>query len=172
MDTKNHVSKALERNIEVLEKLQRAADRNRTVQEKIADFITVWCGSMEFLYVHIAWFAAWILINTGNFPRVMPFDPFPFGLLTMIVSLEAIFLTNIVLISQNREAKMNSHKAALDLQIDLLSEYEVTQCLRLLRQVAEKLEIPLDDQKDLSELCEDVAPEMVMKEIERRERNS
>ncbi len=172
MDTKKPVAKVLERNIEVLERLQRAADGRRGAQERIADFITVWSGSMAFLYFHIVWFAVWVLVNTGRVPGVAPFDPFPFGLLTMAVSLEAIFLSNIVLISQNREAKLNSHKAALDLQIDLLGEYEVTRCLRLLRQVAAKLDVPIEDQAELNDLCEEVAPELVMREIERREKKA
>jgi uncharacterized membrane protein len=172
MDTKKPVAKALKRNIEVLEKLQRAADSRRGTQVKIADFLTAWSGSMAFFYFHAAWFAAWALVNTGRVPAIAPFDPFPFGLLTMVVSLEAIFLANIVLISQNREAKLNSHKAALDLQIDLLGEYEVTQCLRLLRQVAAKLDVTIDDHADLNDLCEDVTPELVMLEIERREQKA
>ncbi len=161
---KINLSHHLERNIRVIEKLREEAERARTFESRAADAITSFAGSMKFLYLHAAWFIIWIAINMGWVADVHPFDPYPFGLLTMIVSLEAIFLSTLVLISQNREAKLNSRKESLDLQIDMLAEYEVTHTLRLLRLIAEKLEIPVDS--ELNELCEDVAPDIVMHEIQ------
>jgi uncharacterized membrane protein len=91
----------------------------RRTQDQIADRITRFAGSMLFVYVHVAWFAAWIMINelTPN-----PFDPFPFGLLTMIVSLEAIFLSTFVMISQNREAQRAELRSELDFETNVRAE--------------------------------------------------
>ena len=83
------------------------------------------------VYLHAVWFIVWITINLRWIPGVKPFDPFPFGLLTMIVSLEAIFLSTFVLVSQNRMTVLADKRADLDLQINLLSEYEVTRILTL-----------------------------------------
>src|SRR5947208_826998 len=93
---------ALERNIETILELRRDADRRRSLQDRVADAITNFSGSMAFLYAHAIWFLVWIAVNEKWVPGVPPFDPFPFGLLTMIVSLEAIFLSTLVMISQNR----------------------------------------------------------------------
>ncbi len=95
------LSKVIERNIRTIIHLRTKAARERSLQGRIADAITSFSGRMIFAYVHILWFGFWILFNTGRF-GVRVFDPFPYGLLTMIVSLEAIFLSTFVLISQNR----------------------------------------------------------------------
>jgi len=76
--------------------------RSQSLQNRIADKITTFAGSMMFVYVHIIWFAVWIYFNVGLAGKSAEFDPFPFGLLTMIVSLEAIYLSTFVMISQNR----------------------------------------------------------------------
>jgi uncharacterized membrane protein len=161
---KPKLSQHLERNIRIIENLREESDKARSFENRAADTITFFSGSMKFLYLHGAWFIVWIVINMNWIPGVHPFDPYPFGLLTMVVSLEAIFLSTLVLISQNREAELNSRKESLDLQIDMLAEYEVTHTLRLLRQIAEKLEIAVDP--ELNELCQDVAPDIVMHEIQ------
>src|SRR4030042_6624851 len=95
------LSKVIERNIRTIIHLRTQAAHERGLQGRVADAITSFSGRMVFAYVHIAWFAVWILLNTGRF-GVRAFDPFPYGLLTMVVSLEAIFLSTFVLISQNR----------------------------------------------------------------------
>jgi uncharacterized membrane protein len=115
------LSNVIERNIRTLIRLRLDAARERGLQDRIADVITSFSGRMSFVYVHIIWFAAWILLNTGSF-GVPPFDPFPYGLLTMVVSLEAIFLATFVLISQNRLSREAEHRADLDMHIGLLTE--------------------------------------------------
>jgi uncharacterized membrane protein len=95
---------------------------------------------MIFAYVHIVWFVVWILLNTGWF-GLRAFDPFPYGLLTMIVSLEAIFLSTFVLISQNRQAQESERRADLDLHIGLLTEHELTRVLQMLDVIQAKLGI-------------------------------
>ncbi len=169
MASEKHLSSAIERNIKVLKNMRTRAEKEKSAQDKIADKLTGFSGSMTFLWLHAGWFGFWILANLEVIPGLKPFDPFPFGLLTMIVSLEAIFLSTIVMISQNREADLASRKEAMDLTIDLLSEYEVTHMLRLMRRIAHKLEIE-DEDDELEGLCEDTMPEMVMKEIEALEK--
>jgi uncharacterized membrane protein len=91
----------------------------RRTQDQIADRITRFAGSMLFVYVHVFWFAAWIMVNEFT-PKA--FDPFPFGLLTMIVSLEAIFLSTFVMISQNRESQRAELRAELDFETNVRAE--------------------------------------------------
>ena len=97
------LSDVIERNIQNQVRLRNEAASGRTFQERMADAITGFSGSMSFVYLHALWFGLWVLLNTGWF-GIPPFDPFPYSLLTMIVSLEAIFLSTFVLISQNRTA--------------------------------------------------------------------
>ena len=100
----------IERNIRTIIHLRTQAARERNLQGRIADAITSFSGRMIFAYVHITWFGLWILLNTGHF-GVHVFDPFPYGLLTMLVSLEAIFLSTFVLISQNRLGEETEQRA-------------------------------------------------------------
>jgi uncharacterized membrane protein len=98
------LANCVRQNMQAIDRYRAQMNRQRTVQDRIADLITRWSGSMAFVYLHIAWFGIWILANTGLL-GTKSFDPFPFGLLTMIVSLEAIFLSTFVLVSQNRQAE-------------------------------------------------------------------
>jgi len=168
VDRPSHNSRAVRRNIQVIEEMRQRADEKRSLQDKIADKITKFSGSMTFFWIHVAWFTFWITANLGVIPGLKPFDEFPFGLLTLVVSLEAIFLSTVVLISQNREAQLASRKEAMDLTIDLLSEQEVTHTLRLVRKIAEKLEIELED-SEVDAMCEDTNPSELIEEIERSE---
>jgi uncharacterized membrane protein len=155
----------IERNIVKLTNLRRKADEQRGLPGKMADFITDFSGSLSFVYLHVGWFGFWILANTGKF-GIEPFDPFPYGLLTMIVSLEAIFLSSFVLISQNRLGDEADQRANLDLQIGLLTEHEMTRVLRMLDEVRQKMGIETQD-SELKQLEKEVHPEDVLAEIER-----
>jgi len=156
----------IERNIVKITNLRRKAERQRGLQGRVADLITDFSGSLAFVYVHVVWFAGWILANTGwfGFP---PFDPFPYGLLTMVVSLEAIFLSAFVLISQNRLSDESDRRADLDLQIGLLTEHELTRVLQMLDEIRDRLGIRNGHDAELQELKKDVHPEDVLAEIER-----
>lgn len=158
----------IETNIEVIDYLEKQTLSSRSLQDRFADAITDFSGSMRFFYLHLVWFGLWIAVNFNWIPGVKPFDPFPFGLLTMVVSLEAIFLSTFVMISQNRESRTNQQRASLDLQIDMLAEYEITRMLRLIDKMAEKLDVRGEFDNELDQLCERVAPDVVFKEIERR----
>jgi uncharacterized membrane protein len=144
------LSHVIERNIRTITRLRLQTAHERTVQERLADAITSFSGSMVFVYLHILWFGAWLLVNTGRV-GIPPFDPFPYGLLTMIVSLEAIFLSTFVLISQNRFSDEADRRAELDLQIGLLAEHEITRVLQMLDAIQDKLGIENDADSELAE---------------------
>ncbi|GAB3981043.1 hypothetical protein GCM10029978_080730 [Actinoallomurus acanthiterrae] len=108
--------------------------RRRRVQDRVADQITAFSGSMPFVYIHVVWFTGWILVNSVGPAR---FDPYPYGLLTLIVSLEAIFLSTFVMLSQNREALRSDLRSEIDFETNVLSE-------AWLEAVAEKLGIDVD----------------------------
>jgi uncharacterized membrane protein len=160
------LSKVIERNIRTIIHLRTKAARERSLQSRIADAITSFSGRMIFAYVHIIWFGIWILLNTGRF-RVQPFDPFPYGLLTMVVSLEAIFLSTFVLISQNRLGEETERRADLDLHIGLLTEHELTRVLQMLDIIQDKLGIVDHENSELADLEMETKPEDVLAEIHR-----
>lgn len=160
------LSQVIERNIRTIIHLRTKAARQRGLQDHIADVITSFSGRMIFVYVHIIWFGLWLLINTGRF-GIHVFDPFPYGLLTMIVSLEAIFLSTFVLISQNRLGEETERRADLDLHIGLLTEHELTRVLQMLDAIQDKLGIVDHANSDLADLEMETKPEDVLAEIHR-----
>jgi uncharacterized membrane protein len=164
-----HLAKIIEENIHTIVSTRQAAANQRTREERLADSITAFSGRMYFVYFHIIWFGIWIPINLGFF-GVRPFDPFPFGLLTMIVSLEAIFLATFVLISQNRLSAEADRRADLDLQIGLLTEHELTRVLNMLDAIQDKLGIENNSDQELLDLEKNVNPEDVLKEMDRIQR--
>jgi uncharacterized membrane protein len=151
------------RNVEVIRQLEEAANQERTKSDLVAEAIARFCGSMTFVWVHVAWFGGWITLNL--LPGVTHIDPFPFTFLTLVVSLEAIFLSTFILISQNHDTKISERRNHLDLQINLLSEQENTRMIEMLKAIAEKLEceIPHDD---VASLSEETRPERVAAQIE------
>lgn len=169
---KEHLAAAVERNIRTLSEIRSQMERSRTIQDRIADVITKFSGSTLFLYLHIAWFGAWITVNSGMLESIgLPaFDPFPYGLLTMIVSLEAIFLSTFVLISQQRLSEVQDDRADLDLQIDLLAEYEITKILTIVDAMAHKMGLHEGKDPELAELKTEIRPEQILQEIEARKK--
>jgi uncharacterized membrane protein len=124
---------------------------------------------MRFVYIHLVLFGLWILINLGWLPAVPKFDP-SFVVLAMLASVEAIFLSTFVLISQNRMAALADKRADLDLQISLLAEHEITRLISLVTAIAQRLELDAAQNPELAELSQDVAPEKVMEKMEAHER--
>jgi uncharacterized membrane protein len=164
------LTKVVDRNIATIARLREEAEAAKSLQERGADAITRFSGSMPFVYIHAAWFVAWIVVNLG-LTGLPPFDPYPFGLLTLIVSLEAIFLSTFVLLSQNRQAALADHRADLDLQINLLAEYEITRILLLVDAIGEKLQIDACHDPELAELEKDVAPDELMHQLDQDNKN-
>ncbi len=101
---------------------RHAVHRLKEKQDHLADRVTAFAGSLKFVYIHAVWFALWIIVNVGIFGQRDEFDKFPFGLLTMIVSLEAIFLSTFVMVSQNRQAQRSDVRSELDFEANLRSE--------------------------------------------------
>jgi uncharacterized membrane protein len=160
------LSKVIERNIRTIIHLRSKTARERNIQDRMADAVTSFSGRMIFVYVHIIWFVLWILLNSG-WIGVRIFDPFPYGLLTMIVSLEAIFLSTFVLISQNRLSKESEHRADLNLQIGLLTEHELTRVLQMLDAIQKKIGIVEHKESEMADLEMETRPEDVLAEIHR-----
>ena len=132
---------AVEENVGAIKAWDRALLLKRSWMQRISDRITVAAASGVSMALHGLWFIVWIVVNTRMVPRIRPFDPFPFPLLTMVVSLEAIFLALFVLSTQNRLGKQADLRANLDLQIDLLAEREMTAVLQLLKDIAGHLDV-------------------------------
>lgn len=160
------LSGVVERNIVAIETHRQEAEAAKSLQDHIADRITRFSGSMLFIYLHVGIFAVWLGANL-RIAGLPAFDPFPFGMLTTLVSLEAIFLSAFVLVSQNRQAEIAEQRAELDLQINLLSEYEVTRMLILIDKIAEKLGVCDESNRELKELEKDTEPSEVLKELEK-----
>lgn len=131
----------IRKNIAAIAKVQKKEDGRRSASDRMADAITHFSGSMAFVIFHCIWFGVWIVLNVGlvRIRHFSDFDPFPFGLLTMIVSLEAIFLSTFVLISQNRMAKLSEQRAELDLHVNLLAEQKATKALEMLDLIIQQL---------------------------------
>src|SRR5687768_8408269 len=159
------LSPVLERNIRALQRRREREEKGASAEEQIAEAITRFTGSMLFVYLHLALFGFWIVANLGWVPGVPSWDP-SFVVLAMMASVEAIFLSTFVLISQNRMAPAADKRADLDLQISLLSEHEVTKLVALVSAMADHMGIRTDLDEELEEITQDVAPEAVLDEIE------
>jgi uncharacterized membrane protein len=165
------LSNVIEKNIRTMIGLRLKNASERTLQDRIADGITNFAGHLRFVYFHVFWFGAWILINTGLL-GIKAFDPFPYGLLTMIVSLEAIFLSTFVMISQNRMSDDAERRANLHLHIGLLTEHETTRILQMLDAIQDKMGIENDSDSELADLEMETKPEDVLAEIERLQKRA
>lgn len=124
-------------NVEAIARLEREALHQRSAAERISDRLTGIIGSMTFVLLHIVLFIGWGLVNLNFIPGIGAFDPFPFGILTLIVSSEGVFITIFILIGQNRMSRQADRRAHLDLQISILAEQEMTMTLRMQQQLCE-----------------------------------
>lgn len=165
------LSSIIQQNIRKIIQVRRKAVREQSTQERIAHGISIFSGSMPFLYLHIVWFLVWIVLNSGHF-GIPAFDSFPYGLLTMIVSLEAIFLTTFVLISQNLLGREAERLTDLGLHTALITEHELTRVLQMLRAIQTTIGITNDEGSKLADadLEMETNPEDVLTEIARLQR--
>jgi uncharacterized membrane protein len=134
-------------NIAAIAKLEEDALRSRNGTERASDAVTKFIGRVAFLFLHVIFVSVWALINTGYVPGIKPFDPFPFGVLSVVVSSEAVFLTIFVLISQNRMARQAEKRAHLDLQVGMLAEQELTTLLQMQQKICHHLGVNVIDEK-------------------------
>ncbi|HKV10885.1 MAG TPA: DUF1003 domain-containing protein [Thermoanaerobaculia bacterium] len=157
-----------EKNIETIVRLEQEAMLQRKLGERVSDSLTRVMGTMAFAVFHFVLFAAWFTVNLGLTP-LEPFDPFPFGILTLIVSAEGVLLAIFVLISQNRMSRQANQRAHLNLQISLLAEQETTRLLRKVQSLVDRLGIeePTRDQ-DVRRLAEDTHLEVLAEELRKK----
>jgi uncharacterized membrane protein len=143
---------------------RRTDDRQRGWQDRLADGITRFTGSMRFVYLHLFVFGLWIVVNLpwSPLPR---FDP-SYVVLAMVASVEAIFLSTFILITQNRITAEADKRADLDLQISLLAEHEVSRLIRLVTEISRQMGIHTAEDRELAELAQDVAPENILNTME------
>lgn len=151
-------------NVQAMRKLEELAMANRSFADRIAEFVARFCGSIVFVWIHVALFAAWILWNA--LPGMPHFDPYPFTFLTLCVSLEAIFLSSFILISQNYELRISERRNQLDLQINLLAEQENTKMLQLLERIARQVGAGAEEDAEVRVLEQATRPETLAKQID------
>lgn len=162
----NSLAPVLDRNIEALRQRRAAEQQSASWQERTADAITRFTGSMAFVFIHLVVFGFWITANLHIIPGIPAWDE-TFVVLAMIASVEAIFLSTFVLISQNRMAAAADKRADLDLQISLLAEHELTKVATLLADIAKQMGMQAGVDPEMEEVKRDVSPDAVLDEIER-----
>ena len=134
-------------NIDAIAKLEHEALHRRTATERVSDAIAKLVGNVGFLLAQLLLIFGWSLVNLHMIPGVRAFDPFPFGVLALVVSSESVFLTIFVLISQSRMARQSERRAHLDLQIGMLSEQELTTLLQMLQKLCQHMGVNVDSSK-------------------------
>jgi len=152
--------------IEAVAQIEHSARDARSRIDHFASTITRVAGTAQSIVFHLIWFILWLLINLHAIPGIQPFDPFPFNLLTTCVSLEAIFLTLFVLISQNRLSQEADKRAQLDLQVNLLAEKETTMILRMLQDISERLGVTGSSTKELRDLIRETNVDELAQKLE------
>jgi uncharacterized membrane protein len=158
----------LTRNIEALQERRKSESESASIQDKIADAITRFTGSLKFVLLHLALFGFWIVANLGWVPGVSQWDE-SFVVLAMVASVEAIFLSTFVLITQNRMAALAEKRAELDLQISLLAEHEVTKVVAMVAAIADRFGVLHEPAGEIEEMKRNVAPEAVLDAIDSSE---
>ena len=151
-------------NVESMRRVEQQALAKRSRADRIAAFVASFCGSMPFVWLHVLLFFVWLALN--SWPGIGHFDPYPFTFLTLVVSLEAIFLSAFILISQNYELRISDRRNQLDLQINLLTEQENTKMLQLLERIAETVGVDVSMDAELRFLKQVTHPEKLIAQIE------
>jgi uncharacterized membrane protein len=160
-------TESAQQNIETIARLEQEAIETRSRGERLSDVFTRFMGSMTFVVLHLVWLAIWFSWNLGAF-ALKPFDPFPFGILTLIVSTEGVILAIFVLISQNRMSRLANQRAHLNLQISLLAEQETTKILQRLKTIADHLDIrETERDEEIERLSQSTHLEVLAEELKR-----
>ncbi len=149
----------------IFKSIKAKAAAKRTIMERIADSMTSNFGSITFFLLNVFLFTLWVLINTNQIKGIPAFDPFPFNLLTTVVSLEAIILAIFVLISQNRNSKIDDLREETHLQLNLISEREITKLMKMLALLLEKQGIDLSQDPELKKMIRPVSEEEIEKRL-------
>ncbi|MEA2604512.1 MAG: hypothetical protein QOF89_5504 [Acidobacteriota bacterium] len=160
-------SESARKNIDAIVRLEEAAVRQRSLGERVSDAFTRVMGSMSFVAIHLVLFAVWCVVNLGLTP-LRPFDPFPFGILTLIVSAEGVLLAIFVLVSQNRMSRQANQRAHLNLQINLLAEQESTKLLQKVQSLLDHFGIePTAVDQVVERLSQETHVETLVNELQR-----
>lgn len=164
-----HPSSPVERNVEDIARLERAEVRRRPLSARISLAITSTVGTFTFAAIHMAVLLTWCLWNAIG-PERLRFDPYPFGLLTMIVSMEGLIVAIFVLITQNRMSAQSDERDHLTLQVDLLAEQEMTMVLRMLKRIEERLGVEPDakGEREAREFMEETNIYELIEQMRRR----
>jgi uncharacterized membrane protein len=153
------------RNVDRVVALEEAEHRKATLADRVADAVTVFSGSIKFVWTTIVLVGGWIALNL-ELPRPERIDPFPFPLLTLVLSVEAIFLAIFILMSQNRAARVSEKRSHLDLQLNLLSEQENTKMMEMLEQIGKAVGADFCDGADVKVFAEATQPESLSDQID------
>jgi len=166
-NTSNHesVDELTRRNVETIDRIEREAELKRPLADRLADFIALSIGSWRFVILQTSVLILYTLLNLIGW--VKHWDPYPFILLNLLLNIQAAYTGPIIMMSQNRQSKLDERRNRLDLQINLLAEQENTEMLRLLRRLCEKAGIPVDEQRSMKGLEQHVRPEALLRQIER-----
>jgi uncharacterized membrane protein len=157
-------NRKIKRTRRIIQSFEARAMKKRTFPEKIADGLTSHFGSVGFLVINLFLFCAWIVVNLGAVPGIPIFDPYPFVLLITTVSLEAIVLTVIVLMSQNRANRIDNLRDELQLQVELIAEQEISKALQLLEEILKNKGVKLDDD-ELDKMLQSINTSYIEKKL-------
>ena len=172
MPREKTLDQVLDRNIQALIDLRKKIASQRRPQDRVTDAIAAFAGSIYFVYVHLAILVIWALWNLG-WLGLRPFDPFPFTLLPSIASVEAIFLSTLLMINQNRMQTLEERREDLDLQVSLLTEHEITRLIRITDLIAQHIGIDASEAgANLKEMKKDVPATKVLERIDVVERDN
>jgi uncharacterized membrane protein len=163
------VASAAIENIDAIVRLEEEFLSQRTFWDRVADAVAAFSGSIAFVLLHLLGFMAWFVVNLGWVPGIRPFDPYPFILLAMAVSCEAVVLSTFVLMKQNRMSRRGEQRDQLHLQVALLAEKELTKLLQGQRQISEHLGIrEVTSDPETRELSEDTAVDSLARELKKK----
>jgi uncharacterized membrane protein len=165
------LNSALRRNIQALRERRKHQQDNAPLQERVARAITQFAGSMNFVYLHLLGYGFWVVANLGWIAGLEPWDP-SFVMLAMIASVEAIFLSTFILITQNRMSANSERRAELDVQVSLLAEQEITKLVQMVSDISERMGAGSARGDEIEEMKRGVAAEAVLDAIEEGEQES
>jgi uncharacterized membrane protein len=157
-------SEITRRNVRTVRELEELAVSEPSFADRTASFVARFAGSIHFVWIHAVLVVAWIVAN--SVPGVPHWDPYPFTLLTMWASLEAIFISSFILIAQNYAMRLSERRAQLDLQVNLLAEQETTKSLKMLEAIARRVGAQCGDDEEVAALAEATRLDTLAEQIE------
>lgn len=162
-------SRQSESHIDSIVRQEEEALEQRSSSECLADTVSLFAGSLPFIAVHLVFLLAWLLVNEGEIPWARPFDPYPFSLLGVIVSMEAVILSSFIIMRQNRMMRRGERRDHLNLQVDLLAEKEITKVLQMVRAICGHMELKdIMADRDIHELSQNTSIESLSQTLEDR----